>query len=269
VAGIGSLTGSVATTFTVNSASNTQTGSAYNPLGTSVTLNKKYSLGTANANSASGGADQVFSFQQGIVAGGSVTVDLYAMTNLLQQASIAIARIKAYQFRLLSATDDPTINPAPVNTSTGTVTNFGVATPCQLDFGTGGSGLTVNLTVSGGAIQSASVQTAGSLYPPSATLLASVNQAGGSGAALYIQTNASGVPTTVGVITGGNGYSNALVSVTVLGQYTLTTGGAHMYFDTSAAGFSPVSSTSRNVKIYNNDPVNPITLEVDVYAGST
>lgn len=270
-AGFSTLTGSMATSFSWN-AQVALTGSAYNPSINSSSINKRQAFGTEQGtNTQSGGCDECFSFQQGVTAGASVTLDLLAMTDLLQRANVTIARIKGCQFRVLSATDDPTISPAPTSTSVGVVTNTGVTLPSPMDFQANGSGLTVDLTTSAGAITAIAIGAAGSGYPKSSFFLAAPRQASGSGNVFLVTTNGSGVPSAVTFIsgTGGTGYTNASgVPTFLVGQYAILTGGAHMYFDPSATGFCLVSSTSKNLKLVNTDASNAITFEVDFFAGS-
>jgi hypothetical protein len=267
--GIGSLTASMSTEFKWT-AQNSLTGSSYNPITNVGDIKKTYNLGTSLGNTVSGGADEVFSFQQSIVAGGSATIDLSAMTNLLQQTAVSIARIKGYQIRLLSATDDTTISPAPTATSTITVTNNGPAVPSPLDFVSGGSGLTVALTASG-AVTAVAIGAAGTGYPPSTTFLASPQQVGGSGCVFAVTTNSSGVPTSVTFITGagGAGYTAATVPAVEIGKYLVATGGAHMHFDPIGAGFCAVSTTAKNFKVINNDAAHAVTFELDVVAATS
>ncbi len=270
MAGFSSLTASIGSKFSWLAQQNL-TGSNYNPTTNQGAILKNLAIGTAAANNASGGGDEAFSFQQGITSGGSATLDFLAMTDLLQRANSAIARIKGYQFRLLSATDDPTISPAPTATSTGTVTNIGVAVPSPLDFQNAGSGLTLALTVGGGAVTAVAIGAAGTGYPPSSAFLVTPIQAGGSGCVVAVITNGSGVPTSVVFITGagGAGYSAATVPSTCVGQYTIYTGGFHVYADPSAAGFVLVDATHKAVKLINNDAGHAVTFEIDVLGGST
>jgi hypothetical protein len=268
-AGIGSLTASLSTEIKWT-AQNTLTGAVYNPITNAGDIRKTYNFGTAAANGVTGGGDEIFSFQQSIAAGASATLDLTAMTNILQQSTVSIARIKGYQIRLLSATDDATITPAPTATSTLTVTNIGPAVPTPLDFQNGGSGLTVALTGTG-AVTAVAIGSAGTGYPPSSAFLATPQQAGGSGCVFAVVTNASGVPTSVVFIAGagGAGYTAATVPAIVAGQYKVVTGGAHMYFDPQAAGFCLVSATSKNLLLTNNDQTKAVTVELDFCAATT
>lgn len=264
-----SLTGKFVTTFQAT-PQNTNGNPLANPITTQATLIKNSPCGTQYGNTTAGGGDQVFSFQQAISAGSSATIDLIAMTNLLSQTSQAIARLKGgWQIRLLSATDDPSLSPAPNASSTVTVSNVGLDSPGNLNFGTGGSGLTVALTGSG-AVTAVAIGAAGTGYPKSSVLLCSPVQAGGSGCAFGVITNSSGVPTSVVFITGagGSGYSAATVPTIVVGQFTLTTGNAECNIDVTATGIT-VTSTKKNIKIYNNDASNAVTVEFSAFGGST
>lgn len=268
-AGFSSLAGSMATTFNWNAQVNL-TGSAYNPSTNASAINKRQQFGTAvGTNTQSGGADECFSFQQGVAAGASASIDLIAMTDLLQRASSTIARIKGYQIRVLSATDDATISPAPNASSVGVVTNIGPATPSPLDFANNGSGLTLAVTQTGGVIDSVAIGAAGTGYPKSSAFLVCPVQAGGSGAVVGVLTNSSGVPTSVVLVFGGAGYSDATIPTVVAGQYAILTGGAHMYFDPSATGFCLVSATQKLIRLINTDQANAVTFEIDVFGAST
>lgn len=268
--GFSSLTASIGSKFSWLAANNL-TGSNYNPTTNQGTILKSLPVTTQSANNTSGGGDEAFSFQQGITAGSSATLDFLAMTDLLQRANSVIARMKGYQFRLLSGVDDPTITPTPTTTSTGTVTNIGVAIPSPLDFQNGGTGLTLTLTVGGGAVTAVAIGAAGTGYPPSSAFIVVPVQAGGSGCIVGVITNGSGVPTSVVFITGagGTGYTAATVPSTCAGQYLIYTGGFHVYADPSAAGFVLVDSTHKNVKLINNDSGHAVTFEIDVLGGST
>lgn len=247
-----------------------QTGSVYSPIQTASDIRKNYNFGTAAANSATGGGDEVFSFQQAIIAGASATIDLTAMTNQLGQAAVSIARIKGYQIRLLSAEDDPAITPAPTATSTLTVTNIGPATPSPLDFGNGGTGLSADITVAAGVINTASVNNAGTGYPASTFFPVLPVQAGGSGGMLSAGTNNVGSVNAVAIITGGTGYANATNLPTVVaGSYNVYTGGTHCYFDPKALGFLLVNATHKNITLLNMDATKAITAEVTVLGATT
>lgn len=246
------------------------TGGLYNPVTNVGTLNKSYSYGTSASNNTTTGGDEVFSFQQAIAAGATATIDMTAMTTVLAQANIAIVRVKSCQFRLLSATDDPTISPAPNSTSKMLLTNANTTAPAQLYFGNGGSGLTLNLTNSGGAINVAAINVAGSGYQPSATFLVGPTSSAGTGAAISATTNAAGIPTAVSILSGGSGYSNATnIGSVVLCHMLLGTGDANARIDVSANGTALNSTLSKNIKLMNLDTVNGVTAECDFFGATT
>lgn len=263
--GMSSVTASMGT-VTKWQVGNDQTG--FNQITTAYVINKTQGFSTLVANTSSGGGDEVFSFQQSIAAGATATIDLSAMTNQLGQAAVAIARIKAVQIRLLSATDDANLSPAPNASSTVQVTNIGPTLPSALDLVNNGSGLTLDVTVTAGAVTNTVINTAGSGYPASSFFLVSPNQNTAAGAGIAVTTNSGGVPIDLTLITNaaGTNYSNAAnVPTTVLGQYTILTGGVHLYTDPKATGFLPVSALSKNFKIVNNDAVNAVTAEVTFF----
>lgn len=265
-AGMSSISGASINTEFKGTCSNSQTGSVYTGSNTSLDIRKSQSFGTSLGNTTSGGGDEIFSFQQSIAAGAAATLNLSTMTNLLQQSSVSIARIKGWQIRLLSGTDDTTISPVPTSTSTVTVTNIGCATPNALDFGNGGSALTLTLTAGAGPVTAVAIGASGSGYPKGTSFTVVPQQAGGSGALIAVTTDASGVPTSVSVIAQGVGYSSATVPSCVAGQYNILTGGAHCYFDPAANGFATVSATANNIRLLNMDGTNAITVEIDVMA---
>lgn len=87
----------------------TLTGSTdFNPISNTTNINKAVSLGTAAANAAAGGADELAAFVTSITASGSATIDLTALTDILNQTSVTLARVKSIIFRLLNAADDAT-----------------------------------------------------------------------------------------------------------------------------------------------------------------
>lgn len=265
---ISTLTSTMQTIFRWNAQQNL-TGSQYNPITNTGSLTTTYDMGTAAGNTTTGGGDEVFSFQVPVSAGSSATVDLNAMTNLLNTSSVSIARIKGYQVRVLSATQDTSISPAPNASTTVTVTNIGVALPTPMDFASGGSGLTLAITVGATVITGVSIGAAGTGYPKSVSFIVVPVQSGGSGGVISVTTNGSGVPTAVAVVAGGTGYSAATVPSVVAGMYTILTGGVHCYFDPNANGFCLVSSSQKNLKILNNDASNIATCEIDIQAAST
>jgi hypothetical protein len=78
-----------------------------------------------------------------------------------------------------------------------------------------GSGCTLNLTTSGGAITSATVNAGGTGYSVSATVTLEVTGGGGTGGFVNVTTNSSGVVTGVSsVANGGTGYSNTTGAAT-------------------------------------------------------
>ncbi len=266
--GLSTMQGTVTTTFRWLAGQNL-TGAVYNQTQNQGTITKTYSLAQSTANNTSAGADEVFSFQQAICTSSTATVDMTAMTNLLQQAAVAIVRNKSWQIRLLSATDDATISPAPNTSSTITVTN-NVTLPARLNLGSAGSGLLLNITnAASGVINSVAINAAGSGYPINSTFPVTVNQINGAGAVISINPNTTGVPTAAVIANGGTGYLlTSGLPTTELGSFTLQTGNAQMIVDVSAAG-SALSATSKNIKILNNDPANIVTFELDVIGGTT
>jgi hypothetical protein len=60
------------------------------------------------------GINQIVSVVTTIAASGSLSIDLTALTNLLQQASVNLARVKAIILRVLSVADDATNGTAAV-----------------------------------------------------------------------------------------------------------------------------------------------------------
>ncbi len=100
------------------------TGTDYQPLQSNQTVKKIVAVGTAAANAAAGGSDEAASFLITLSASASVSTDLTSITDIMQTASVTLARIKALIIRLLSATDDATNGTAASGiTIDGTVTN--------------------------------------------------------------------------------------------------------------------------------------------------
>lgn len=265
--GYSSLSARIGTTFgwTAQNTINT----LLNPASQQTTLSKQQAFSTNNGNTAVGGADLLASFQQALSSGSNAIINLGALTGILQGA-ITPARIKSCQIRLLSGSDDPGLTPTPNVSSTVTVTNNNVTIPHPLYFATGGSGLTVALTVSTGAVTGVTIGAAGSGYPPSTCFLAAPNQASGAGCVFAVVTNSSGVPTSVVFITGsaGTGYTAATVPTTVVGQFTLNTGNAQCNIDVTAAGLV-IGTASKNIAVYNNDQAHATTVEFDFILGSS
>jgi len=245
-------------------------GSAYPQTTQASAVTKTYQLAQSTDNNAAGGADEAFSYQQVILAGASATVDMNAMTNLMSQTSVSIARVKSWMVRLLSLTDDTTIS---ANTNTNSricITNNGPSVPVPLNYGSGGSGLTLNITnAAGGAINVATINVNGSGYLPNTTFPVTVNLINGAQAVVSINTNAAGIPTAAVITNGGTGYITcANVPTTELGSFWLQTGCAQCLVDATALG-SAISNTSKNLRITNLDQSNAVTFELDAAGGTT
>lgn len=78
------------------------------PLIQSDALRKSRAIGTAAASNAVGGANEVASYNITVGAGSTATVDVTALTDIVQQ-TVNFARIKGYHITLLSYTDDATL----------------------------------------------------------------------------------------------------------------------------------------------------------------
>jgi hypothetical protein len=192
-----------------------------------------------------------------------------SLTNILQQTGVSLARLKGFVIRLLSATDDA-IN----GTTCSSITlqpGFSVGNP--LDFNNGGSGLTITVTVSGGAIATVAIGAAGTGYPPSTTFMVNIIQAGSTGGTAMVTTNSSGVPTAVALGTAGASYTAATLPTIVLGTSLINNSGCRLYFDPSAAGFSLVSATAKNIRFTNNDQggaaTNAAAVQISLVGGTT
>ncbi len=108
---ISTLVGTVKVTLGIQ-ASNTITGGDYVPLASNHTITKTLSYGTSVANAVANGADEAASFITSIAGAGNATIDVRALTDIMQTASVLLARVKALCFRLLSVADDATIGTA-------------------------------------------------------------------------------------------------------------------------------------------------------------
>lgn len=105
-------------------------------------VSTSYQFGTDNENNAVGGADEVVSFLQAIAPGGSVTIDLKSVTNILQQSGVALARLKGYKIRLLTSGTKGAVD--SVNgTLCSSIKVGGGANACTLNMNAAGE-LTVN-----------------------------------------------------------------------------------------------------------------------------
>lgn len=105
---LSSLTFKSTVNISIN-AQNNLTPTNLGPVQNSSNLSKVNSLGTAAADAAVGGADEVFSYIISIAGSGTATLDLTNQTDVLNVASVSLARVKDVQFQLLSTTDD-TVN---------------------------------------------------------------------------------------------------------------------------------------------------------------
>lgn len=73
--------------------------------------NKTVTLGSVSgspANNTVGGADEVYAACVHISASGTATINLQNLTDVVNQPSMAFARVKYWRFGLLSLLDDPT-----------------------------------------------------------------------------------------------------------------------------------------------------------------
>jgi hypothetical protein len=108
---ISSLTATITAAIGWN-ASNTLTGSDYAPNSNNSTPKKQLSLGTAAANAAAGGADELYSAITSLAGSASASIDLTSITDILATAGVSLARVKGIMIRLLSVIDDTTIGTA-------------------------------------------------------------------------------------------------------------------------------------------------------------
>jgi len=105
-------------------ASNTLTGSDYGANSNSTNIKKNLSIGTAAANAAAGGSDELYSAITSLAASASASIDLTSITDLLQTSGVSLARVKAIMIRVLSTTDDSSIGTAASSVKVdGSVTN--------------------------------------------------------------------------------------------------------------------------------------------------
>lgn len=98
--GISSLTGSISDSIGWSASNNI---AAQQPLVQGDGVSTSYAYGTAADNNAVGGADEIVSFLQTIAAGGSATINLQSITNILQQSGVSLVRLKGYKIRLLTS----------------------------------------------------------------------------------------------------------------------------------------------------------------------
>lgn len=122
--GLSSLANSGITVKDSWTAQNNITGSDYSPITSSGTITKAVTQGTAAANAAVGGADEKISFIQSIGASASVSIDLTALTDVMQTAGVSLARVKTILIRLLNVADDSVVGTAASSiTVDATITN--------------------------------------------------------------------------------------------------------------------------------------------------
>lgn len=98
--GISNLNGTISDALRWSASNNLAAQQAHNQ---GDNVQTSYDFGTASANNAVGGADEIVSFLQTIAAGGSATINLQNITNILQQSGVSLARLKGYKIRLLSS----------------------------------------------------------------------------------------------------------------------------------------------------------------------
>lgn len=72
------------------------------PVGHSDQISVTHALGTAVANAVAGGANHLSQQVYDVPAGGTLTIDLRALTNIIQEGSQVLARVKLIVFELLS-----------------------------------------------------------------------------------------------------------------------------------------------------------------------
>lgn len=121
---LSSLSGSIQVSATWN-ASNNITGSDYQPVSNATSIRKTSAYSSGIANTAEGGADELVSYLITISASANTTINTSSLTNILQQSSINLTKIKGYLFRLLSVDDDSTngTNCSSVSVGNGTFAN--------------------------------------------------------------------------------------------------------------------------------------------------
>ncbi len=132
------------------------------------------------ANASIGGANQYFNFLTVIAASGTALIDFTALTNIIQQGSVSLARIKAWQFQLLSIAQDSVNGTA----CTGVTCGANASTPLLLNMG----GTTPTFFLNNGGSQSYSDQSAGGwTVSGSAKILKVINGDSSHGAAFLVQ----------------------------------------------------------------------------------
>lgn len=85
------------------------TGADYASLANQSNIQKPaMAVGTAAANNAANGGDELCSSITSVSASSSTSIDLTSLTDILQATGTSLARVKAILIRLLSTTDDAT-----------------------------------------------------------------------------------------------------------------------------------------------------------------
>jgi hypothetical protein len=117
--GINSLafTNNISTQWT---AANNVTGSDYSPTTNPSTISKKITLGTTVANSAAGGADELYSAITTVTTSNTATLNLQNITDIMNTSGVTLARAKYIKVRNLSLTDDPTYGGGASSITVGT-----------------------------------------------------------------------------------------------------------------------------------------------------
>lgn len=98
--GISTLSGTIADSIRWSASNNIL---AQQPISQGDNVQTSYDFGTGAANAAVSGADEIVSFLQVIAPSGSATINLQSVLNILQQAGVALARLKGYKIRLLTS----------------------------------------------------------------------------------------------------------------------------------------------------------------------
>lgn len=145
MAGIANLSGRISDGLSWGASNPIPAQQAY---GQTDNVSTGYDFSTANPNNSVGGADEIVSFLQIIAPGGSVTINLQSITNILQQFGVPLARVKGYKIRLLAATGKgavDAVNGTPCSSITFGPGVGGVSNPNNLEMNAAGT-----VTVNGG-----------------------------------------------------------------------------------------------------------------------
>ncbi len=140
-------------------AQNNLTGSNYSPITNQGRTTKQVAYTSTIANAAAGGANELVSYLVSVTASGNTTVNLQAVTDILNTANVNLARVKGYSIWLLSTTDDATYG-----TNCSSIRWGGGTTPVQFNLTTtdaANTGNTAAMTIFKGGIVQYFDQTAG------------------------------------------------------------------------------------------------------------